>query len=281
MQIYVYHLCFSREYWWIKFTVYALYLFDLAQTVIVTDSAWVALCAGWGNPTSLVHTTWGFSMIPVVSGLISSWVQIFFAYRVRILGGNLFWKGVTVVIVAIALTQGIAAMATGIRFSYINDTEKISVVTPLVSLWLGGSVAADFLIAVSMIYFLVTAKGKSTWGTSTEKRRITKLIRCTVETGVLSAGAASLELGLYLGFSHNNLHTVIGFSLSKLYSNALMASLNSRAGVYERSLEIRTHDSERCSPGYRNTVQFTTVGIDVTTNSESVNETNEHGKSVL
>jgi len=103
--------------------VYGLYLFDLVQTVIVTDSTWVTLCAGWGNPTTLVHTTWSFSMIPVVSGLsksgpyfsdvldllisfffcdgVSSWVQIFFAYRVRILGGNRFWNGVTIVIVAV------------------------------------------------------------------------------------------------------------------------------------------------------------------------------------
>ena len=35
------------------------------------------------------------------------------------------------------------------------------------------------------------------------------MIRCTVETGVLTAAAASLDLGLYMGFSHNNLHVAV------------------------------------------------------------------------
>ena len=57
--------------------------------------------------------------------------------------------------------------------------------------------------------------------------------------------------------------------LSKLYSNALMASLNSRSGVYERSLPSSSHDAT-----YGNTVQFTSVGIAVTTDdSGSTNGT--------
>jgi len=50
--------------------------------------------------------------------------------------------------------------------------------------------------------------------------------------------------------------------LSKLYSNALMASLNSRSGVYERSLPSSLRDG---TYGIGNTVQFTSVGIAVTT----------------
>jgi len=50
--------------------------------------------------------------------------------------------------------------------------------------------------------------------------------------------------------------------LSKLYSNALMASLNSRSGVYERSLPS---SSRHATYGNGNTVQFTSVGIAVTT----------------
>jgi len=217
----------------------------------------------------------GFLKTPVVSGLISSWVQIFFAHRVRVLGHNLFWNGVTMVIVAIALTQGLAAVATGIKFAYINDTRKVFLVNSLVSLWLGGSVTADFLIAVSMVYFLSNRK--------IEEKRVKKLIRSTVETGVLSAVAASLDLGLYLGFNQNNLHAAIGFILSKLYSNALMASLNSRADVYERSLPTSTRDNDGCSPSGRcNTTQFTTLGIDMTTHLESVREMSERdGKPVV
>jgi len=46
------------------------------------------------------------------------------------------------------------------------------------------------------------------WSKATN-RRITKLIRSTVETGVMTAAAAALDLGLYMGFKHNNLHIAV------------------------------------------------------------------------
>ena len=51
--------------------------------------------------------------------------------------------------------------------------------------------------------------------------------------------------------------------LSKLYNNALMASLNSRAGAYERP--TMSDSPEECRTTHFNTVQFTSVGIPVTT----------------
>ena len=83
----VYYLCFPRDYWWIKFSgtlnlfalsfdshielgaAYGLYLLDIGQTVLVTENAWAALCAGWGIPDALLYINWGFSMNPLVSGL--------------------------------------------------------------------------------------------------------------------------------------------------------------------------------------------------------------------
>ena len=46
------------------------------------------------------------------------------------------------------------------------------------------------------------------WSKATN-RRITRLIRFTVETGVVTAAAAALDLGLYMGFKHNNLHLAV------------------------------------------------------------------------
>jgi hypothetical protein len=48
---------------------YGLYLVELGQTVLVTDIAWVELCAGWGIISALSKNDWGFSMTPLASGL--------------------------------------------------------------------------------------------------------------------------------------------------------------------------------------------------------------------
>jgi hypothetical protein len=50
--------------------------------------------------------------------------------------------------------------------------------------------------------------------------------------------------------------------LSKLYSNALMASLNSRARVYER-FASESRGESRATSGRCDSAQFTSIGIPV------------------
>jgi hypothetical protein len=55
--------------------------------------------------------------------------------------------------------------------------------------------------------------------------------------------------------------------LSKLYSNALMSSLNSRAGFYERP-KSDLREEGHTTTGRFNATQFTSVGIPVTTGTD-------------
>lgn len=69
-----------------------------------------------------------------------------------------------------------------------------------------------------------------------------------------------------------------------MYTNALMASLNSRAGVYERSLPTSTRSEEAYSTsGYFNTVQFTSVGVPMTAHASDTEsgKTAHDGKSMM
>ncbi|KAI0253262.1 hypothetical protein BJV78DRAFT_1281075 [Lactifluus subvellereus] len=257
VQLYVYYLSFPRDSWQTKSTVYGLYLLEIAQTVVATNVAWSTLCAGWGNPRVLVHTSWGFAMIPVVNGAIAGWVQLFFALRIWVLGKNPFWKAVTVAISIISVAQGAAAVTASTKYVFINNLNKVSVVVPMVCIHLGGGVIADTLIAVSMVYLLTAAK-KSTWSKAANKR-VTQLIRITVETGVLSAVAASVDLGLFLCL-RNNVHFTFAAALSKLYSNALMMSLNSRAALRLRSSSSFEDGTYLTAPHFT-TVQLGTIPV--------------------
>jgi hypothetical protein len=48
---------------------YGLFVLELGQTLLVTELAWVDLCAGWGIERTLLHIDWGFSMTPIANGL--------------------------------------------------------------------------------------------------------------------------------------------------------------------------------------------------------------------
>jgi hypothetical protein len=56
--------------------------------------------------------------------------------------------------------------------------------------------------------------------------------------------------------------------LSKLYSNALMSSLNSRTGGYESRLTSNSGEVGHMITGRFHATQFTSVGIPVTTGTD-------------
>ncbi|KAH9988923.1 hypothetical protein BJV77DRAFT_718173 [Russula vinacea] len=286
MQLYVYYLCFPRDSWLIKFTAYGLYLLELGQTVFVAEMAWADMCEGWGIPSALSHIGWGFSMNPIVCGLIACCVQIFFAWRVWALGHNPFWKSIAVFILIVSFAQGCAAVTLGVKLStvwYLYDRAE-ALAEDLLFYYLGGSAVADFLIASSMLYFLISSRRRPAWSKETD-RRITKLIRSTFDTGVLFSAMAFLDLAAYLHMSY--LHVSISMVLSKLYSNSLMASLNSRARVSERFTSESRRES--CETSRRcDSAQFTSVGIPVTIGDiewsdgregQSVKSGQEYGKT--
>lgn len=55
-----------------------------------------------------------------------------------------------------------------------------------------------------------------------------RLVHLVVETGALTATAATLDLILFLAFPHNAYHGTIALTLAKLYSNSLMVIFNNR-----------------------------------------------------
>ena len=86
-------------------------------------------------------------------------------------------------------------------------------------IWFVSSAACDLLIAISTFYFL---KRKKTYFKPTETT-ITRVIRVTVETGLICAACAILELVMFLAFANDTFYMPLCLSLSKLYSNSLLA----------------------------------------------------------
>ncbi|KAA1470116.1 hypothetical protein DENSPDRAFT_748320, partial [Dentipellis sp. KUC8613] len=239
VQLYLYYLSFPQDKIIVKLTVYGLFIVDTFQSVAITDLAWAFLCKGWGDLGALRFTTWGFAIVPLVSGIVAAWVQLFFAWRINLLGGRgkrkWIWRAITLLIVLVrapsprvkrVLTKAVCRLRS--RRARRASPPALGCVAS--ATWLAGSAACDVLIAVSMVVLLSSAK-KRAFGERSE-RLLTRLIRMTVETGVVTATAAVLDLGLFLGQADNNLHLLMALLLSKLYTNTLYATLNSRSQVF-------------------------------------------------
>lgn len=85
-------------------------------------------------------------------------------------------------------------------------------------MWLAGTATCDIVIAISMIYYL----RKSMTGFRETTLMIAKVIRVTVETGLICAAAALLDMALFIGFHDTNYHLTMCLLMSKLYSNSLL-----------------------------------------------------------
>jgi len=177
----------------------------------------------------------GLSLLSQSSaGLSLPGCKFFFAWRIYVLGQ---WRLVSGFIIALAVAQGGCALAAGFRYIPVKTLAELNLVYPMVSVWLGGSAACDIFIAASMLFFLLRAK-TATMHKQTEKM-LTRLVRLTIETGVATAATATVDLTLFFVFKNNNLHVMPAIVLAKMYTNTLLASLNSRSPLFNGRMQLR------------------------------------------
>ena len=83
-------------------TVYGLFVLESFHMVVSTRVAWALLCNGWGDLSALTFVGWQDAFIPILTGIseftrrltvlwivfsspASGWVQLFYAWRIKIL----------------------------------------------------------------------------------------------------------------------------------------------------------------------------------------------------
>ncbi|KAF9466974.1 hypothetical protein BDZ94DRAFT_1250213 [Collybia nuda] len=232
VQVY-YYTMFFKDSLKLRALVYSLYAADSVQTMIAMHSGFRILCTHWGNVSAIIFPGWTFCVVPVFSGIISFPVQAFFAYRIWSLrksyepaSASKVLNVVVVFIVACALMQATAAVVTGGQLILINDIQRFSELNTAISIWLVGSCVCDITITITMLILLRKARQRTRWRHT--KSVINNVIQQTIETGLVTTVTALLELILFLVEQDTSLHTTMAYMLAKLYTNSLMATLNSR-----------------------------------------------------
>jgi len=107
-----------------------------------------------------------------------------------------------------------------------SNPEKGRTALPLISTWLATSAFVDVFIAVAMTVILLKAK-------SGLRRRsndmVNSLVRLVIETGILTASVAIIDVVFFTARSDTLLHECPALVLAKLYANTLLVNLNNRA----------------------------------------------------
>jgi len=226
VQVYYYYLSFPKDPLKHKLIVAFTYTLEVLQLIISTHDAFRALGRGWGNMIELDKDGLLWLGSSVFGALIEANAQVFYAWRIWVLSGHR--KAIPLVIMLLTTLQLGASLYCGAAMAINGHLSQLQDhFYKMTSVWLMSSAACDILIAASMSYYLRSTRvaNKAT------NAIMSRLFSVTIETGLICAVFAIIDLSLFLAFEYNNIHLPLCMALSKLYSNSLLMVMNTRIKI--------------------------------------------------
>ncbi|KAH7926920.1 hypothetical protein BV22DRAFT_1194012 [Leucogyrophana mollusca] len=221
MQCYVYFERYKSDKLWVRCVVWLLLVLDALSSSFAMEMTYNYLVTNFTNVDAIAYTNLGITPYPVLTGITAFVVQCFFAWRIRVLTGNTLLAIVIALLSSVQLLASIGTMIGGIIVQQFAELDRVKQVSLL---WLLGSVVTDAIITVALVWFLRNSRT----GFAPTDNLTGKIIRLTVQTGLLTTTCALGVVIAYLVSTNTTMHLAFGLPLSKLYTNSLMSSLNAR-----------------------------------------------------
>lgn len=221
-QTFLYFTTYKKDKTWMKLFVATLFICDTLNSAFDVAFVYIPLVEKYGDVEALSYATWVFNTDPAMTAIIALMVQMFFAWRVKVLTNS--WPAVFFIAFC-SICQWCGGVGTAIACGIIPEFIHFQKFQVIVIIWLAFSAVADTAITMALVWHLRKHK---TGFTATDDI-VNKIIRMTVQTGMITALCATIDLILFLA-SPSGLHLTFNLPLSKLYTNSLMSSLNSRSG---------------------------------------------------
>ncbi|KAJ7573729.1 hypothetical protein C8J56DRAFT_981376 [Mycena floridula] len=152
---------------------------------------------------------------------ISTPVQLFTIWRITILNNS---KTPAIVVGPMALLAFIGGIWTSISISIRPALATLSQDLAPPTTWLVASAVTDVTITV----YLVRSLSKKRINFDSVDNYLSRIIRLTIQTGAFTALAAFLDALVFLSVKNTTVFFIWDLSLSKLYLNAMLSSMNAR-----------------------------------------------------
>ncbi|TFK75537.1 hypothetical protein BDN72DRAFT_831801, partial [Pluteus cervinus] len=222
VQMYHYYCNFQGDIRINKILVATVWTLDLIHLIFIAHATWYFIVANWGNPAVLSTSTVLLNLHLPLVGIITLLCQCYFLHRVWILtDGN-------IPIVAFLSSLCVATMLLGL-FITVKILQDLSVATfyryryESIPQFIIGA-AADIGIAAILVFYLDRGKGEL----QSTNNVISKLLRNAVATGTVTSVLAVACTITYLAKPQTLIFVSMHFSMGRMYTNALLATLNSR-----------------------------------------------------
>ncbi|KAF9254238.1 hypothetical protein L218DRAFT_565509 [Marasmius fiardii PR-910] len=222
-QTVVYFQAYQRDTLILQSFVCYLVVAETVNSIMGMGMMYNLLVTEWGSPNATTYFPRFLPADPIITVFISTPIQIFIAYRLQIISQTFL---IPIVVVLLSLVSMGGGLWTAIMVKTIKVFQrKPELHTPALT-WLLASAIADVTITVSLYWSLAQRKT----GLKRTDDMINRILRLTVQTGLITAIFALLDVICFLALPHTTINFIWDFALSKLYTNALLSTLNARAG---------------------------------------------------
>ncbi|KAJ3559307.1 hypothetical protein NP233_g11298 [Leucocoprinus birnbaumii] len=218
-QCYIYYTTYKNQIVsdraWIRIFITVILVLDIFNTVLYTYFVYDGVITHFGDVAYIERVTWYLLAATIAMGVIQIAVQAFYAWRIHVLIQNWF---LTLFVLALSLAGGACSWITVHNAAMTPIYTEFQSWEAIVMIWLGCACAADIVITHSQ-----------KTGFRRSDMIVDRIIRVTVQTGLITSIVAIANIAIFVSDATGT-HLIFNVMLSKLYSNSLLSSLNSRGG---------------------------------------------------
>ncbi|KAG0702835.1 hypothetical protein DFH29DRAFT_485354 [Suillus ampliporus] len=216
----LYFSSFKSDGAWIRLLVTTIWLLSTANVILEFVFLYDTLIIHFGDEDALSRANWVFSLLPCITGTVSTLVQLFFAWRIRILTSSVWLVGIIVFLASAAFLCGIGTTIAINMVPVFTQFHRFEVVF-VIGL---ASSAVDNLLITGL---LVRSLREHKTGFMDTDHIIKKIIRVTLQTGLLTAIWTLVDLAVYIALT-DGMHLIFNQSLAQFYTISLMSTLIAR-----------------------------------------------------
>ncbi|KAJ7242177.1 hypothetical protein B0H12DRAFT_853224 [Mycena haematopus] len=222
--------------------VLATLVLDSLHMALIIHVVYHYLITNYYNNAAMQVVVWSIAAEALPTGLTAMLVQSFYAFRVyRISDKTICITALILLLVGATAGCGIAWVV--IALSEPHTYDRLRRISPLAVSINALSTSVDVIITFMLCYMLLRSQAKSL----ADETLLNRLILITINTGLLTSLCAVSALAAIVYSPNSLIYAGFYFCIGRLYSNALLASLNARSVIRG---QIRDVDSNFLSSYY-------------------------------
>ncbi|KAF5327055.1 hypothetical protein D9619_005009 [Psilocybe cf. subviscida] len=245
VQTYHYYLTYKKDAPWIKYLVFYLFVVETINTGCDIAMMYQPLIVQFGHPDAVKFFPTMFAAEPIVIVAVSTPIQLFFAWRIKLLTKSNILPIIVAILSIVSLAGGTWTTALIVKIKLFSRKPELH--WPAL-VWFISACLADIMITTVLVMNL----SKRKTGFIATDDAISKIIRMTVQTGFLTAFFAVGDVVFFMTLPHTALNFLWDLALSKLYSNCLLSTLNARSSVADSMAYSSQQRHAISSRGQRN-----------------------------